>query len=168
MEPKAVVVSGEAPESDDESTNQKITPGFPTLLASNACGTIIQGEAQESDEENNSISSIASYGIDPTNCSYTEAKGVRSEKSCVKYNSLLHKKLRECNKIFDKNMRDFVSSTVTSAHEELVEANKQLLKSEFVLQEAMTKMQISCNQFEDVINSLMQIIEEDYFKSVKL
>lgn len=166
MDTKAVIISGEAPESDDE-ISVKTGMGFPAILASNSCGTMIQGEARESDDENNSVSS-ASYAIDPSTCSYADVRAHRSEKSCVKYNSLLHKKLRECNKLLDRDVQSLLSSTITSAVEELTETNKQLLKSELVLQETVNKLQASATQFEDTLSSLQRIVDEDYFKTVKL
>lgn len=167
METKAVIISGEAPESDEESIGVKTGIGFPLLLASNSCGTIIQGEARESDDENNSVSS-ASYAVDPSTCSYTEVRGNKSEKSCVKYNSLLHKKLRECNKSLDRNIRDLLTTTISNAMEELTDINKQLLKSELVLQETVSKFQASSNQFEETFNTLNQILEEDFLSTLKI
>ncbi|XP_031785108.1 uncharacterized protein LOC116417221 [Nasonia vitripennis] len=169
METRAVIVSGEAPESDDEAAVISVKTGmmFPSILVSNSCGTMIQGEARESDDENNSVSS-ASYAIDPSTCSYADLKGQRSEKSCVKYNSLLHKKLRECNKALDRNFKELLSTTITKSVDDLNDTNRQLLKSELVLQETVSKTRISATQFEDTLKSLSRIIDEDYFKNVKL
>ncbi|XP_058808267.1 uncharacterized protein LOC131673908 [Phymastichus coffea] len=166
MEAKAVIVSGEAPESDDESITVKTGITFPSLLAGNPCGTIIQGEAKESDDDNSSINSV-SYMMDPANCSYVEIhKGPKVERSCVKYNSLLHKKLRECNKTLDRDIRELISTTVTHAVEELNETNRQLLKSELVLQETVGKFQTSASQFEEILNQLFSIADEEYFDSI--
>lgn len=163
-----MIVSGEAPESDDETTIVKPGLSFPSLLVSNPCGTIIQGEARESDDDTSSVNSVG-YMIDPATCSYVEThKGPRVEKSCVKYNSLLHKKLRECNKALDRDIRELVSTTVTNAVEELNETNRQLLKSELVLQETVGKFQTSANQFEEILNHLFSIADEEYFDSVKV
>ena len=162
-----MIISGEAPESDDESVAVRTGISFPVLLASNSCGTMIQGEARESDDDNNSVSS-ATYGIDPGSCTYTDIKHRRSEKSCVKYNSLLHKKLRECNKALDRDIRDLLNTTVANAVEVLTDTNKQLLKSELVLQETVTKFQVSTSQFEQTLSSLQRILDEDYLKNVKL
>lgn len=167
MESKAVIISGEAPESDDESISVKTGIAFPSILASNSCGTIIQGEARESDDENNSVSS-AGYVVDPATCSYTDVRAHKQEKSCVKYNSLLHKKLRECNKSLNRNIHELLSTNITNAMEELTETNKQLVKSELVLQETVSKFQTSSTQFENTLNILTRIVEEDFFNTVKL
>ncbi|KAJ8683476.1 hypothetical protein QAD02_019268 [Eretmocerus hayati] len=165
MDTKAVIISGEAPESDDESSSIKTGLSFPSVLASGSCGTIIQGEARESDDETNSV---ASYVVDPATCSYVDVKHRKSEKSCVKYNSLLHKKLRECNKSLNKNIHELLSTTVTSAMEQLVDTNKQLVKSELVLQDTVSKLQIASTHFESSLETLSQIVDEDYFQTVKI
>ncbi|KAL7306549.1 uncharacterized protein LOC106657522 [Trichogramma pretiosum] len=166
QEPKAVIVSGEAPESDDEVTI-RAGMSFPTMLVQNTCGTI-QGEALESDDENNSVSSVG-YAVDPSTCSYTsEVRVHKVEKSCVKYNSLLHRKLRDCNKSLDRNIRELMTTTVNNAVEQLVDTNKQLVKSELTLQEAVCKMQESANNFEQALRSLQRTLDEDYFHNIKI
>jgi len=166
MENKAVIISGEAPESDEESVSVKTGIVFPSILTSNSCGTMIQGEARESDDETISVSS-SNYIMDPTTCS-AEIKSHRSERSCVKYNSLLHKKLRECNKSLDKNIKELISTTISNGMEEMTEANKQLVKSELVLQETVCKLQSAAIQFEDTLNNLAELLDEGYFKNVKV
>ncbi|XP_014216619.1 uncharacterized protein LOC106645294 [Copidosoma floridanum] len=166
MANKAVIISGEAPESDDESISGITGLGFPLILASNSCGTMIQGEAKESDDETNSVSS-SNYVMNPTTCS-AEIKSRKSEKSYVKYNSLLHKKLRECNKSLDKNIKELISTTISNGMEELAETNKQLVKSELVLQETVCKLQTAAIRFEDTLNNLAEILDEGYLKHVKV
>ncbi|XP_011505639.1 PREDICTED: biogenesis of lysosome-related organelles complex 1 subunit 3 [Ceratosolen solmsi marchali] len=162
MESKAVIVSGEASESDEESINVKMGIPFPLLLASTSCGTMIQGEAGESDDENNGESN-ANYA-DTTTCSYKDVKAHRSERSSVKYNSLLHKKLRDCNKSLDRNIREFFDNNISNGMAQLVDTNKQLLKSQFILQDTVSKFLVASTQFEDTLNTLENIVEEDFFR----
>jgi hypothetical protein len=167
MEAKAVIIPGEASESDEESVNTKTRIPFPLFLTSNSCGTMIQGEAKESDDENDDEGN-ASYMVDAHTCSYTDVKVQKSEKSYVKYNSLLHKKLRECNKSLDRDIQELFDNTILNAVEGLTDTNKQLLKSELILQETVSKFQTASIQISDTLNSLQRIVEEDFFKSVKI
>lgn len=165
MDLKAVVVSGEAPESDDDSASIVTGMGFPFIRASNYCGTIISGEAPESDDDGTSISSI-SGAVDAMTC-MPEVKIPKSKKCSIKYNSLLHKKLHECNETLDKDLIQMVDGTIGNATQELSTVNKQLLRSELILQEAVSQLRSAGNRVRDTSNALHQLIDGNFISSIK-
>ncbi|XP_033187920.1 uncharacterized protein LOC117155741 [Bombus vancouverensis nearcticus] len=165
MDLKAVVVSGEAPESDDDSASIVTGMGFPFIRAPNYCGTIISGEAPESDDDGTSISSI-SGAVDAMTC-MPEVKIPKSKKCSIKYNSLLHKKLHECNETLDKDLIQMVDGTIGNATQELSTVNKQLLRSELILQEAVSQLRSAGNRVRDTSTALHQLIDGNFISSIK-
>lgn len=166
MDLKAVVVSGEASESDDDSASIVTDVGFPSVQTSQYCGTIISGEASESDDDGTSFSSVIE-AVDAMACMpYAEVK-VPKSKTSIKYNSLLHKKLHECNKTLDKDLTQMVEATVDTAIQELSTVNRQLLKNELILQEAVCQLRSACNRTKDVSNALQQLIDSNFLHSIK-
>ncbi|KAI4476514.1 hypothetical protein M0802_014864 [Mischocyttarus mexicanus] len=167
MDLKAIVVSGEASESDDDTTNVITGIGFPSVHTPNYCGTIVTGEAPESDEDVVSLSSI-SGAIDAMTCApYTEIKTLKSKKSSIKYNSLLHKKLRECNETLDKDTIQMTEGTVINGVQELSTVNRQLLRSELVLQEAVCQLRNASNKSKNASNALYELINTRFLHSIK-
>ncbi|KOX69726.1 hypothetical protein WN51_05010 [Melipona quadrifasciata] len=165
MDLKAVVVSGEASESDDDATSIVTGTGFPFVRAPNYCGTIISGEAPESDDDGTSISSV-SGAVDAMTC-IPEMKIPKSKKCSIKYNSLLHKKLHECNETLDKDIIQLIDGTIGNATQELSTVNKQLLRSELILQEAISQLRSACNRSKDTSNVLSQLIDGNIISSIK-
>ncbi|XP_017876792.1 uncharacterized protein LOC108623050 [Ceratina calcarata] len=165
MDLKAVVVSGEAPESDDDSASIITGMGFRSIRASNYCGTIISGEAPESDDDGTSLSSV-SGAVDAMTC-IPETKIPKSKRCTIKYNSLLHKKLHECNETLDKDIMQMVDGTVDNATQELSAVNRQLLRSELILQEAVSQLRSASNRTRDTSNALHQLIDGNFLSSVK-
>ncbi|KAK9300268.1 hypothetical protein QLX08_007028 [Tetragonisca angustula] len=165
MDLKAVVVSGEASESDDDAASIVTGTGFPFVRAPNYCGTIISGEAPESDDDGTSISSV-SGAVDAMTC-IPEMKIPKSKKCSIKYNSLLHKKLHECNETLDKDIIQLIDGTIGNATQELSTVNKQLLRSELILQEAVSQLRSACNRSKDTSNVLSQLIDRNIISSVK-
>ncbi|XP_076620235.1 uncharacterized protein LOC143341290 [Colletes latitarsis] len=168
MDLKAIVVSGEAPESDDENTNIATVMGFPSMRNTNYCGTIISGEAPESDDDGTSLSSI-SGAVDAMACMpYAEIKIPKSIKSSIKYNSLLHKKLHNCNETLDKDFMQMTEETIGTAVQELSSVNRQLLRSELILQEAVCQLRSAGNRTKDTSNALHQLIDVNFIHSIKI
>ncbi|XP_020277655.1 uncharacterized protein LOC109851722 [Pseudomyrmex gracilis] len=167
MDLKAVVVSGEAPESDDDGSI--VTGlGFPTTRTpSTYCGTIISGEAPESDDDLTSLSSV-SGAVDAMACPpYTDLKIPKSKKSSIKYNSLLHKKLHECNETLDRNILQVTEGVIATNVQELSAVNRQLLRSELVLQEAVCQLRNASTRVKDTSNALRQLIDDNFLHSIK-
>ncbi|XP_011862918.1 PREDICTED: uncharacterized protein LOC105559324 isoform X2 [Vollenhovia emeryi] len=168
MDLKAVVVSGEAPESDDDASNIVTGLGFPAVRTpSTYCGTIISGEAPESDDDLTSLSSV-SGAVDAMACPpYMDLKIPKSKKSSIKYNSLLHKKLHECNETLDRDILQMTEGAITAGVQELSGVNRQLLRSELVLQEAVCQLRNASDRVKDASNALRQLVDDNFLHSVK-
>ncbi|TGZ51095.1 uncharacterized protein [Temnothorax longispinosus] len=168
MDLKAVVVSGEAPESDDDASNIVTGLGFPTTRTpSTYCGTIISGEAPESDDDLTSLSSV-SGAVDAMACPpYTDLKIPKSKKSSIKYNSLLHKKLHECNETLNRDILQMIEGSITTSVQELSAVNRQLLRDELVLQEAVYQLRNASGRMKDASDALRQLIDDNFLHSVK-
>ncbi|XP_072755680.1 uncharacterized protein [Anoplolepis gracilipes] len=167
MDLKATVISGEAPESDDDASNIATGLGFPMRTPSTYCGTIISGEAPESDDDLTSLSSI-SGAMDAMACPpYTDLKIAKAKKSSIKYNSLLHKKLHECNETLDKDILQMTEGTIATSVQELSTVNRQLLKSELVLQEAVCQLRNASSRIKDASDALHQLIDDNFLNSIK-
>ncbi|XP_012280684.1 uncharacterized protein LOC105699869 isoform X2 [Orussus abietinus] len=150
MDLKAVVISGEAPESDDESVNIATGIGFPALRGPNSCGTIITGEAPESDDDGTSLSSV-SGAVEATACPpYTEIKP------------------HECNEALDRNVLELSEGTFAAGIQQLAAVNRQLLRSELTLQEAACQLRNASNRSRDVSNALIQLADTDFLHSIKI
>ncbi|XP_066593111.1 biogenesis of lysosome-related organelles complex 1 subunit 3 [Prorops nasuta] len=168
MDLKAVVVPGEAPESDDDTMSITTNVGFPSVQTAKLCGTIISGEAPESDDDGTSLSSM-SGAIDAMACApYTDVRVPKSKKSSIKYNSLLHKKLYECNEALGRDVLHLCEGTIAVGVQELSAAHKQLLKSELTIQEAVCQLRIASNRFKEVSNTLHQIVDAGFLHSIKI
>lgn len=167
MDLKAVVISGEAPESDDDTASITTGVGFSSTRTPNYCGTIITGEAPESDEDGTSLSSI-SGAVDAMTCPpYADIKIPKSKKSSVKYNSLLHKKLRDCNETLNKDIIQMTEGTVINSVQELSAVNRQLLRNEIVLQEAVCQLRNASNKSKDASNALSELIDTRFLDTIK-
>ncbi|KAH0951409.1 hypothetical protein HN011_008545 [Eciton burchellii] len=169
MDLKATVVFGEAPESDDDTSSIVTDLGFLTMRTpSTYCGTIISGEAPESDDDLTSLSSI-SGAVDAIACPpYTDLKIQKSKKSSIKYNSLLHKKLHECNETLDKDILQMTEGMITTSMQELSTVNRQLLRSELILQEAVCQLRNASSRIKDASKTLRQLINDNFLHSIKI
>ncbi|XP_046484819.1 biogenesis of lysosome-related organelles complex 1 subunit 3 [Neodiprion pinetum] len=169
MDLKAVVVPGEAPESDDESVNVTTGPGFQPKRILNPCGTIIPGEAPESDDDGTTSLSSISGAVEAIVCPpYTEARVHKSNRHTYKYNSLLHKKLRDCHQMLDKDLTEICESVIGKNIQELTSANRQLLRSELTLQEAASQLRDASVRSKNVANALLNVTEANFFHSIKI
>ncbi|XP_069689860.1 biogenesis of lysosome-related organelles complex 1 subunit 3 isoform X2 [Periplaneta americana] len=154
MEHKPYVVFGEAPESDsEEEVNVSIfkTTQIKQPVQNNPQGIIVAGEAPESDEEHEDDASVSSISSAASVSSLTSlTSGIKRNKLTgktkkpddAKYNTLLHKRLRERNISLHKNVYDFAHQTIVAAGRDLNTMNQQLLRSQIQLQEAATAVRV--------------------------
>ncbi|PSN37408.1 hypothetical protein C0J52_16317 [Blattella germanica] len=181
MERKPYIVLGEAPESDsEEEVNVSAVKGAQgkQLVPTNPKGTIVAGEAPESDEEHEddagSVSSISSAASVSSLTSITSglkrskasAKAKKSED--VKYNSLLHKRLRDRNISLQKNIYDFAHQSVVTAARDLNTMNQQLLRSQVQLQEAATAMRVLQGHLAQLESKLAAVTCTPYIPHINI
>ncbi|KAK0168917.1 hypothetical protein PV327_002673 [Microctonus hyperodae] len=166
MDMKAIVIPGEAPESDEDPID--VTTGFAFKYSTNTSGTIISGEATESDDDGVSWSSTSAV-IDATACpQYLDMKVTNSKKSYIKYNSLLHKKLHECNESLRNDLLHLTDDTITTGIQELTNANKQLMKSELTVQEAACQLRNASARWKESSSALFQLIDANFLNTIKI
>ncbi|CAK9804996.1 hypothetical protein ANTQUA_LOCUS4324 [Anthophora quadrimaculata] len=165
MDLKAVVVSGEAPESDEDNASIVSGMGFPSIRTSNYCGTIISGEAPESDDDGVSLSSV-SGAVDAMTC-MPEMKIPKSKKHIIKYNSLLHRKLYESNQTLEEDLMQVTLGKFHDATQKLSTINKDLLKSELIIQEAVCQINTNSNRLRDTLNVLNWLLDKKFLSSIK-
>lgn len=168
MDLKAVVVSGEASESDDDTSGIVTGLGFPARQTPTYCGTIISGEAPESDDDLTSLSSI-SGAVDAMACPpYMDLKIAKSKKTSIKYNSLLHKKLYECNETLDRDILQMTEGVITTSIHEMSAVNRQIMRSELVLQEAVYQLRNASGRMKDASDALHQLINDKFLYSIRI
>ncbi|XP_077298860.1 biogenesis of lysosome-related organelles complex 1, subunit 3 [Arctopsyche grandis] len=126
MSLSASVIHGEAAESDSEDIPERHHTSNARILH----GAIVLGEASESDEEY--TPSAASRVT-----THIQSNTTPSPRS---HNSLLHKKLYECNMSLYGNVLNHLRSTVKNSLTQLSSIDQQLLKSQLRLQNASTAL----------------------------
>lgn len=57
---------------------------------------------------------------------------------------------------------------ITTATEELSVVNRQLFKSEVVLQEAVCQLRNASSRMKDASNTLQQLIDSNFLQSIKI
>ncbi|XP_076445017.1 uncharacterized protein LOC143282972 isoform X2 [Babylonia areolata] len=149
------VVRGEAPESDEEE-EQEVAGGQAVVVA---------GEASESEEEevDTSISEAASSELPPLKVEQSKKleHGSSSDLSDVpmlmsprmadtrfnkpKYDTLLHRKLRDNNWQFHEHMVEIAGQAYLGAARSLTSTTTQLVKSHSLLQDVSHSMRLLTN-----------------------
>lgn len=75
--------------------------------------------------------------------------------------------LDECNETLDKDLIQVAEGTIGNATQELSTVNKQLLRSELILQEAVYQLHSSYNRMRDASNALHQLVDGHFLSSIK-
>jgi len=147
----SVIISGEASETDSDEDMSPQVSGMITSIQ----GAVITGEDSESDDENGgSISSAASALAQPSNDSLKNESGPQANRT----ESLLHKKLRECNNQLYTDVESFCQNIISQAGKNVSAIDQQLLKSQITLQTAVTSLRslnISSALLKDKLQSIL-------------
>lgn len=162
----ARIIPGEAYESDEdvEVSHFMSPPEIRTPMFLQ--GIVVSGEASESDEE------ICSG---PTNDSYTSEErnyeDLMQQSSIenidkieisrlderLRYNTLLHRKLRERNQSLHKNLVEIACQPYQSASKEIGSISQQLVKSQLLVQDVSSTLRRLTNelfQLEDKVQTI--------------
>ncbi|XP_022252078.1 biogenesis of lysosome-related organelles complex 1 subunit 3-like [Limulus polyphemus] len=137
MSQQGIVVSGEAPESDEEERTSPVIEETSDLALSKHRRT---RHLLKDDSDTSDISSTKSD-------------------DCLKYNTLLHKKLRERNISMQKHVEQLIYLPYESAGREINSITQQLLKSQDLVQELASSMRKVTNdlfQLEDRLDAVLQ------------
>lgn len=150
------VVPGEASESDDEEN-----PVQQSNKTASATATIVSGEASESEEEEE-INTSQDNALPPLKVD-TEGKGdkdditngeippspttptFKTHEFKPKYDTLLHRKLRERNMALRRHIVDTVHHTYLTAAKDLSNTTQQLHKSQSAIMDIQHHMRLLTN-----------------------
>lgn len=73
----------------------------------------------------------------------------------------------ECNETLDKDIIQITEGTVINDVQELSAVNRQLLRSELVLQEAVCQLRNASNKSKNASNALYELINTRFLHSIK-
>lgn len=155
----SVIISGEASETDSDEDNCKVTDKTMTTSIQAA---IVTGEDSESDDENQgSISSAVSVLTQSTQ------EAIKSDREHHKNDSLLHKKLRECNDQLCINLNMFSQSVISQAGKSLTAIDQELLKSQNTLQTAVTSLRSLHLNSVMIKEKLQTVLTSKFLSNIK-
>ncbi|KAK3577831.1 hypothetical protein CHS0354_000226 [Potamilus streckersoni] len=161
----ATVVQGEAPESDEEDVSSS---SLPPVQKSPIHGVVVSGEASESEDEVD-----ANQQRLPPLTVHPNSEGDKADITNIglpqsptspyqdtvkpKYDTLLHKKLRERNIAFRQRLVDTVLQAYTLSARDLHNNTLQLLKTQGTLQDIANHMRVLTNDLfhlEDKVDTI--------------
>ncbi|XP_023236469.1 biogenesis of lysosome-related organelles complex 1 subunit 3-like [Centruroides sculpturatus] len=161
----AQVIPGEAYESDEDvEVSHFMSPPDMRKTPLFLQGIVVSGEASESDEEICSGPTSASYATGEQNfdlrCSSSESvekMDIPKFEERLRYNTLLHRKLREKNQSLHKNLIEMACQPYQSAAKEIGSISQQLIKSQILVQEVSSTLRRLTNdlfQLEDKVQTI--------------
>ncbi|GJQ74396.1 hypothetical protein Trydic_g21269 [Trypoxylus dichotomus] len=150
-----VIVSGEAPETDSEDEAP-----IPTGTAEKHVtihGAAVLGEDSESEHESESKETA----VEATTSSTYQS---RENKTC---NSLLHRKLKECNLKLRWDLEVFTQSNINEASKTLETLEKELINSQLTVQAAISSLQALNANSNKINRKLQSVISSSFLGNVK-
>ncbi|XP_071955287.1 uncharacterized protein [Antedon mediterranea] len=168
-------VEGEALESDSDDDVRRPTED---LTAASIDDTCVPGEAPETDDEEDRLSNLSweheetklqlnafpVLKVEPgpkLNSSETDEKlenlqkQVKNlERDLPKYDTLLHRKLRERNIALHRDMNEVISQAFQNARKDLSHSSQQLSRTQAVIQDACHTLRIFSNDLKSMEEKL--------------
>lgn len=161
------VVQGEASESDEDNdvkadafydSSETVQEPNRAKLGGTSGGVVVSGEASESDEEEvntDEIHQLPPLKVDRADTSATDhlPEGEPVSPTAVqhtdthrpKYNSLLHRKLRDRNIALRQHIADTINQTYVIAGKDLHNNTLQLQKTQVAIQDVSHHMRLTTN-----------------------
>ncbi|CAH0559700.1 unnamed protein product [Brassicogethes aeneus] len=152
---KPVVISGEASETDSED-DVKIIP--EKNMAMSVHGAVINGEDSESENENDGSICSAESALNQSN--------LNEDLKPVKYDSLLHQKLKECNIKLREDMESQCDHVIEEAAKSLNTIDQQLLRSQVTLQNAATAIKSLGATSLSLKNKLQSLLSAKFLPNI--
>ncbi|XP_013379794.1 biogenesis of lysosome-related organelles complex 1 subunit 3 [Lingula anatina] len=156
------VVQGEASESDEDEEVENI------MSSKHVRGVVVSGEASESEEEETDNEFTNHQDLVPLNVDTSKSgdslhgpitpKTRLIEKEELKYDTLLHKKLRERNVSLRRSLVDTVHQVYVGGSKELKNTTLQLVKSQNAIQDVSHNLRLLTNDLfnlEDKIDIVL-------------
>lgn len=162
---KSVIVSGEASETDSDN---EAPSSIPSPAKSAIHGEVIKGEDSESEEEQASVTS-AFAALGPIISTPISARKIEPNyyENDSKYDTLLHKKLFECNRYLHEQISQFSQYNMTDAAKSLTDVEQQLLQSQLTLEGAITSLRCLNVNSIAIRNKLKHVLEGDFLNTIK-
>ncbi|KAF0759494.1 Uncharacterized protein FWK35_00009216 [Aphis craccivora] len=155
MSDKAMLVLGEAPESDDEEFQH----------IENSKSGIVENDHTEFDADSN-------YR---TNNSKNKKRQVERESLAghsdnfkMSEDTLLHKKLKEKNMQFYSNLTTFNKQMYLNGINRMNETNQQLVKAQVLLQDTVTNWKYTEQNLSHIRRKLADILAEEYIPKINI
>uniref|UniRef100_A0A1B6M4X8 Biogenesis of lysosome-related organelles complex 1 subunit 3 n=1 Tax=Graphocephala atropunctata TaxID=36148 RepID=A0A1B6M4X8_9HEMI len=165
---KNFVILGEASESDGEDEEKTVlsvvkSVGKP-ISASLSKGVIVAGEASESEsesEENFREAFFARSGVVQNDLDEEHLQSTH-------YDTLLHKKLRECNRSLHNNVCTESRHNLSTAIRALNSTNQQLLVTQIQVQDAATSLSRAFHHLTKLNDSLNALLATPYIPEITI
>ncbi|XP_025414910.1 uncharacterized protein LOC112686712 [Sipha flava] len=158
MSDKAMLVLGEASESDDEDVQPENDGNNGNEFMSSRNGI----KHLESDVESNTRSSGRK------NRRHKEHFATRTDNYKMSEDTLLHKKLKEKNMQFYSNLTTFPKQMYINAMNQLNETDQQLVKSQELLQDTVTNWKYIEQNLSYIKRKMTDILSEEYIPKIKI
>ncbi|XP_022913188.2 biogenesis of lysosome-related organelles complex 1 subunit 3 [Onthophagus taurus] len=147
MSNKAVIVSGEASETDSDDDIVRGALEYSDVNTFQA--SVIQGEDSESDQE----IATPKPNMIVIKDEYTD--------------SLLHKKLRESNLKLCGNINNLANGVLGQCHKTLSNVEQDLVKCQLTMQSAVSSLQHLTGNSNKIKNNLDGILSSSFLSSIK-
>ncbi|XP_046668872.1 uncharacterized protein LOC124359837 [Homalodisca vitripennis] len=165
---KAFVILGEASESDGEDDEKTVLSVVRSTGKSSSQslskGVIVAGEASESESESEETCREAFFAKSGAVTNDPEEDHLQS----TQYDSLLHKKLRECNRSLHNNVCTESRQNLVNAIKVLNSTNQQLLVTQIQIQDAATSLSRAFNQLTKLSENLNTLLATPYIPEINI
>ncbi|VVC37149.1 BLOC-1 complex, subunit 3 [Cinara cedri] len=160
MSDKAMLVLGEAPESDDEELQQENYNNDGNNSKSSKSG-IAENEQVEFDSDSNNHTRRKSRTV-------KESFAGRTDNYKMSEDTLLHRKLKEKNIHFYSNLTSFNKQMYINAMNQMNETNQQLVKAQVLLQDTVTNWKYIEQNLSHIKRKMTDILSEEYIPKIKI
>ncbi|XP_026810686.1 uncharacterized protein LOC113552160 isoform X3 [Rhopalosiphum maidis] len=156
MSDKAMLVLGEAPESDDEEFQH----------VENSKIGIAESDHAEFEADSNYRTSNSTFIENRKRQVGRESFASRSDNFKMSEDTLLHRKLKEKNMQFYSNLTTFNKEMYVNAMNKMNETNQQLVKAQVLLQDSVTNWKYIEQNLSHIKRKLNDILAEEYIPKI--
>ncbi|XP_025208233.1 uncharacterized protein LOC112603729 [Melanaphis sacchari] len=155
MSDKAMLVLGEAPESDDEEFQH----------IDNSKSGIAESDHKDFDTDSNYLTSNSKNRKSRVG---RESFAGRSDNFKMSEDTLLHRKLKEKNMQFYSNLTTFNKQMYINAMNQMNETDQQLVKAQVLLQDTVTNWKYIEQNLSHIKRKMTDILAEEYIPKIKI
>ncbi|KAL5242051.1 hypothetical protein ACI65C_009461 [Semiaphis heraclei] len=155
MSDKAMLVLGEASESDDEDFQQ----------VENSRSGMVESDHTEFDTDSKYQTSNSKNRKSRVG---RESFAGRSDNFKMSEDTLLHRKLKEKNMQFYSNLTTFSKQMYINAMNQMNETDQQLVKAQVLLQDTVTNWKYIEQNLSHIKRKMTDILAEEYIPKIKI